>query len=83
MEHMQEAYEALISKLKTKIDNLEDRYQRRVDENVNVINMLFQKIVDLSSKAEAIKTAKEIDEVIEKAGDFEIMVRCTDWGVDS
>jgi len=78
-----EAYEALVSKLKTKIDNLEDRYQRRVDENVTVINMLFQKIVDLSSKAEAIKTAKEIDEVIEKPGDFETMVECSGWGVDS
>jgi hypothetical protein len=82
MEHMQEAYEELVGKLKRKIDKLEDRYQRRVDENVTVINMLFQKIVDLSSKAEAIKTAKEIDEAIDQPGNFETMVECYSWGVD-
>lgn len=82
MQHMQEAYETLIENLKKEIDKLEDQYQEQVDENITVINMLFQKIVDLSSKAEAIKTAKEIDEAIEKPGDFETMVECYSWGVD-
>ena len=82
MEHMQEAYEVLIDKLKKEIDKLEDQYQERVDENVTVINMLFQKIVDLSSKAEALKTAKEIDIAIKKPGDFEGLVEWYDWGVD-
>jgi hypothetical protein len=79
---MQEAYEALVSKLNRKIDKLEVRYQKNVDENIRAINMLFQKIVDLSSKAEAIKTAKEIDEAIDQPGNFETMVECYSWGVD-
>ena len=82
MEYMQEAYEALVSKLNRHIDKLEVRYQKNVDENIRAISILFQKIVDLSSKAEAIKTAKEIDETIDQPGNFETMVECSGWGVD-
>jgi type III secretory pathway component EscV len=79
MEHMQEAYEELVGKLKRKIDKLEDRYQRQVEEDVTVRNILIQKIVDLSSKAEALATAKEIDEAIGRPGDYATLVECRDW----
>lgn len=78
MEHMQEAYEKLVGKLKRKIEELECRYQKEVNENIIVRRMLIQKIVDLSSKDEAVATAEQIDEAIGEPGWYADLVR-EDW----
>lgn len=61
MEHMAEAYDLLVSNLKTKIEQLEDMHQKHVEERITAISMLLDFIVENSGKETAMELTREID----------------------
>jgi len=71
MEHMQEAYEVLIDKLKKEIETLHKETDMEGRKNSKIINMLIENILQKMPKTAALQLGKEIDEAVGEGGDIE------------
>ena len=77
MTHMQEAYEALITKLKAEINLLIVEMDKESDKNTNREQMLFDYIVRHMSKDAAMVIAELIDAAEGKTNNMTDYVDCS------
>lgn len=77
MLYVQEAYETLITKLKSEINELIAEMDRESDKNTNREQMLFDYIVRHMSKDAAMVIAERIDEHEGKKNNMTDYVDCT------
>lgn len=71
MEHMQEAYEVLVSKLKEEIEAVHKKTDLEARKDHQIIRMLVEAILQKMPKAAALKIGKEIDKEIGEGADIE------------
>ena len=71
MEHMQEAYEVLIDKLKEEIETVHKKTDMVARKDQKIIRMLVEAILQKMPKTAALQIGKEIDEEIGEGGDIE------------
>jgi len=71
MEHMQEAYEVLVDKLKEEIETVHKKTDMVARKDHKIIRMLVEAILQKMPKTAALQIGKEIDEEIGEGGDIE------------
>lgn len=82
MQHMQEAYELLVIELKEEIKRYKGYLEDRMGDQRVISEILFKKIISLSSRDEALAVAEKVDEAIDNLGWFVEMIEDSDWGLD-